>query len=180
MADSLKNGLYSPRRDRPASCSLYCSFGARRTKPPAGCRGFQPNYIVIGGDQHYETKCSLSLHGRGDGDRQGDGPAGPAGTPGLHRPPPGQPVPHHQGDGQPPHQGPPHLEAVLQRQGRGRHHVFAGVLRQGFPGSVPGTPPPRAPSLPSRRKSPSLPCPSPTGTIAGCSPIFKRGASPPR
>lgn len=31
--------------------ALFC-FSAhyqRRTKPPAGCRGFQPNYIVIGG-----------------------------------------------------------------------------------------------------------------------------------
>ena len=26
------------------------------------------------------------------------------------------------------------MEALLQRHGRGRHHVFAGVLRQGFPG----------------------------------------------
>lgn len=47
MADSLLPGLYSPRKEWPASCSSYCSFGTRRTKPPAGCRGFQPNYIVI-------------------------------------------------------------------------------------------------------------------------------------
>ena len=43
------HGLRSPRSDRSASCSSYCSFGTRRSKPPAGCQGFQPNYIVIGG-----------------------------------------------------------------------------------------------------------------------------------
>ena len=48
MADSLDDGHLSPRVEWSASCSPYCSFGARRTKPPAGCRGFQPNYIVIG------------------------------------------------------------------------------------------------------------------------------------
>ena len=33
---------------------------------------------------------------------------------------------------------------------------------------------------PRRRKSRPLPCPSPTTTSGGCSPIFKREASPPR
>ena len=117
-----------------------------------------------GGD-YYETNPKprgfLEIHGRGDGDRQGDRPAGPAGTPGLHRPPPGQPVPHHQGDGQPPHQGPPHMEALLQRQRRGRHYVFAGVLRQGLPGGG------ELPAGVQRQAFQGLPRPAPQACAAG-------------
>ncbi len=61
------HGLRSPRSDRSASCSSYCSFGTRRSKPPAGCQGFQPNYIVIGDfDESYKRSTNIDYAWQGN------------------------------------------------------------------------------------------------------------------
>src|SRR5699024_10012214 len=49
MADSLSNGHKSPRRDRSASCSPYCSLGTRWRESRTGCPAFLSKFIVIGG-----------------------------------------------------------------------------------------------------------------------------------
>lgn len=51
---------FMPKETLTVSCAPYCSFGTRRT-PPAGCREFQPNYIVIGGIKWNSKKMCIDL-----------------------------------------------------------------------------------------------------------------------
>ena len=47
MTDSLSVGHGSPRSDRSASCSPYCSLGMRRKESRTGCPAFLSKFIVI-------------------------------------------------------------------------------------------------------------------------------------
>ena len=49
MTDSLSVGHGSPRSDRSASCSPYCSLGKRWKESRTGCPTFLSKFIVIGG-----------------------------------------------------------------------------------------------------------------------------------
>ena len=49
MADRLNCGHRSPRRQRSANCSPYCSLGMRWKESWTGCPTFLPKFIVIGG-----------------------------------------------------------------------------------------------------------------------------------
>lgn len=72
-------------------------------------------FVSLGGSDYHKTKYILSLpfHRRGGEAHQGDRP-----LPdllehlGYSAQRLGQPLPHYQGDGQPPHQRPPDLEAL--------------------------------------------------------------------
>ena len=47
MANSLSCGHRSPRSDRSASCSPYCSLGTRWKESRTGCPAFLSKFIVI-------------------------------------------------------------------------------------------------------------------------------------
>lgn len=47
MANSLSSGHGSPRGDRSASCSSYCSLGTRWRESRTGCPAFLSKFIVI-------------------------------------------------------------------------------------------------------------------------------------
>ena len=58
MANSLFSGHGSPRGDRSASCSSYCSLGTRWKESRTGCPAFLSKFIVIEVVKYHRTLTS--------------------------------------------------------------------------------------------------------------------------
>ena len=147
---------------------------ARQSIPTMGCPAGLFCVLRKRGEV-FANKHSPSRDQRGDRHRQGNGPAGLAVLPGIPSQADRQ-LPYHQGDGQPPHQGPPFPFFSGSRTRASRRRWSTCCPIRAGPGTRLNS---RRSRYPQERKG-HFSFPLPVRSNAGCSPTCASEASPPK